>query len=78
MSLLSRLLGYASKEEAVGVRLNDSQAWIVPAAPDAATVLRSLPALFPSQAFMYFEGTTERPFADWLGAHAVPGPMKIA
>ena len=38
MSLLSRLLGYASKEEAVGVRLHDSQAWIVPAAPDAATL----------------------------------------
>ncbi len=41
-------------------------------------MLRSLPILFPTDAFVYFEGTTENRFAAWLVAHAIPAPLKIA
>ena len=78
MSLLSRLLGFATREEAAGVRLNDRRPWIVPPTRDAATMLRALPDLLPDGGFVYFEGTTESRFESWAQEHAVSPPLKIA
>jgi len=78
MSFLSRLLGYAAKQEAAGARLEQGERWVVPPTRDAAAVLRSLPILFPADAFVYFEGTTENHFAEWLAAHSIAAPLKVA
>jgi hypothetical protein len=78
LSLLSRLFGYATREEAGGARLDDAEPWVVPPTRNAATLLRSLPTLFPVGASVYFEGTTERKFAPWLEAHATSPSLKVA
>lgn len=78
MSFFSRLLGYATKEEAAGATLDDGERWVIPATRDAARVLRSLPILFPADAFVYFEGTTDGAFSEWLATHSVPPPLKVA
>jgi hypothetical protein len=78
LSLLSRLFGVATKEEAAGSRLDDTEPWIVPPTRDAAAVLRSLPILFPAGAVVYFEGTTEGSFAGWLESHKTSTSLKVA
>jgi len=78
MSLMSRLFGYATKEEAAGSSLEDQHPWVIPPSRDATAILRSLPALFPRDAFVYFEGPAEARFAGWLVAHVIPPPLKIA
>jgi hypothetical protein len=78
LNLLSRLFGYATREEAAGARLDDAEPWIVPPTRDAAAVLRSLPILFPAGAVVYFEGTTEGSFAKWLKVHKTSSPLKVA
>jgi hypothetical protein len=40
--------------------------------------LRSLPILFPVGALVYFEGTTEGKFAEWLEAHTMSPSLKVA
>ena len=78
MSMLSRLLGYASRSEMEGARLEDRQPWVVPATKDGAVFLRALPSLLPEGGFVYFEATTESVFASWLSEHSVTSPLKIA
>ncbi|MCC6486542.1 MAG: hypothetical protein IT364_03515 [Candidatus Hydrogenedentes bacterium] len=78
MSLFSRLLGYATKEEAAGARMSGPKAWVVPPTRNCESMLRALPILFPDGGFVYFEGTTESRFAAWAEAHAVVPPLKIA
>ena len=78
MGFLSRLFGFATKEEAGGAKLNDREPWVVPPNRDASVVLRALPILFPIGYFVYFEDTTESSFAAWLKAHTLPAPLKIA
>jgi hypothetical protein len=78
LSLLSRLLGYVSRQERDGVSLVDPAPWVVPAPTDAAAWLRALPSLFPTGAFVYFEGKMESIFKVWLETHAIPAPLKIA
>ena len=74
---LARILNCPSREELSGASLTDTQALQVPPTRDAARFLRGLPVLFPDGAIVYFEGTTERPFAAWLSAHAVTPGLKI-
>ena len=78
MSLLSRLLRYATKEEAAGARMSGSKAWVVPPTRNCAAMVRALPILFPDGGLVYFEGTTESRFAAWAEAQAVSPPLKIA
>ncbi len=78
MSFLSRLLGYATKQEVAGASLGRGERWVVAPTRDAAALLRSLSILFPADAFAYFEGTTEEHFAAWLAAHSVASPLKVA
>ena len=78
VSLLSRLFGYASRDEADGARLADPHPWVVPPSRDAGAMLRALPILLPRGGFVYFEGTTEAAFESWARAHAVSVQLKIA
>jgi len=77
VSILSRLWGHGSRDRTTGVRLEDRNAWEVPAPRQASALFRALPILLPSGGFVYFEDTTEAIFASWARAHAVPGPLKI-
>lgn len=70
MSFLSRLFGYATKQEVGGASL-EGERWVIGPTRDAAAMLRSMPILFPADAFAYFEGTTEDQFAEWLAAHSI-------
>jgi len=78
LSFLSRLLGYATKQEAAGATLGKGERWVIAPPRDAAATLRALPILFPGGAFAYFEGTTNAAFAAWLSAHSVASPLKVA
>lgn len=78
MGFLSRLLGFTTKEEVAGAKLDDPKPWVIPPNRDASVVLRALPNLFPTGCFVYFEGTTESSFAAWLEAHTLPAQLKIA
>ena len=51
---------------------------MVPPTRDGTVFLRNLPILFDSNTFVYFEGTTERRFEQWLEEHAVQVQLKIA
>jgi hypothetical protein len=76
--MLSRLLGYATRSEMDGARLDDRQPWVVPATRNGAAFLRALPSLLPEGGFVYFEATTDGAFASWGREHAVAAPLKIA
>lgn len=78
MSLLSRILGYATREEAAGARLDDPAPWIVDAGKNPAKFLRAVALIFPEDHFLYLEGATQRSFAEWLVGHTIAPPLKIA
>ncbi len=78
VTFLSRLLGYASKDERDGATLDDPEAHTIAPGRDQAAFLRALPSLFPASACLFFEGTTARAFSDWLKSHSVSAPLKIA
>lgn len=78
MGFWSRLIGYATKEEAAGIRMEDNDPWVITPPRDPANVLRCLPILFPSGGFVYFEDLVEKQFEYWLTGHSVPAPIKIA
>lgn len=78
MSFLSRLLGYKSWAELGGATMEEGERWVIRPARETAAFMRSLPILFPTGAFAYFEGTTQKHFAEWLAAHSISSPLKIA
>jgi hypothetical protein len=52
VGLLSRLFGYAMADALQGARLNDPDAWVVPATRDGAAMLRALHILLPGGGFV--------------------------